>query len=88
MIIGMIAAPIVIFFFTGKMPKVNVPIRPFMIVLGGMVVGFGASLGSGCTSVHEVCGISRLSLRSLVAVPTFMATGLITLYIIHHMLEG
>jgi len=86
MILGMIAAPILIFLFTGKMPEVNVPISPLMIVLGGVIVGFGASLGSGCTSGHGVCGLSRLSVRSLVAVPTFMATGVITLYIIRHVL--
>ena len=88
MIIGMITAPILIFLFTGKIPEVNVPISPFMIVLGGIVVGFGASLGSGCTSGNGVCGLSRLSLRSLAAVPTFMATGVITLYIIRQVLEG
>ena len=70
------------------MPEVNVPIRPFIIVLGGLVVGFGASLGSGYNSDHSVCGLSRLSLSSLVAVPTFMATGVITLYIIRHVLGG
>ena len=84
MILGMIAAPILIFLFTGKMPEVNVPISPLMIVLGGVIVGFGASLGSRCTSGHVVCGLSRLSVRSMVAVPTFMATGVITLYIIRH----
>ena len=84
MILGMIAAPILIFLFTGKMPEVNVPISPLMIVVGGVIVGFGASLGSGCTSGHGVCGLSRLSVRSMVAVPTFMATGVITLYIIRH----
>ena len=86
MIIGMITAPISIFFFTGKMPEVNVPIRPFMIVFGGMVIGFGASLGSGCGSGHWVCGLSRFCLCSLVAVPIFMATGVITLYIIRQVL--
>ena len=84
MILGMIAAPILIFLFIGKMPEVNVPISPLMIVVGGVIVGFGASLGSGCTSGHGVCGLSRLSVRSMVAVPTFMATGVITLYIIRH----
>jgi len=84
MIVGMTAAPILIFLFTGKMPEVNVPISPLMIVVGGVIVGFGASLGSGCTSGHGVCGLSRLSVRSMVAVPTFMATGVITLYIIRH----
>ena len=61
---AMIRAPVLIFFLTRKMPEVNVPIRPFIIVLGGIVVGFGPSLGSGCTSGHGVCGLSRLSLRS------------------------
>ena len=87
-IIGMISAPILIFFFTKRMPEVTVPIRPFMIFLDGIVVRFGASLGSGCTSGHGVCGLSRLSLRSLVIVPTFMTIRVITLYIIRHVLGG
>ena len=88
MIIGMITAPILIFFFTKRIPEVNVLIRPFMILLDGIVVRFGASLGSGCTSGHLVCGLSRLSLRSLVAVPTFMATGVITWHVSRQVLEG
>ena len=88
MIIGMTTAQILIFFFTGKMPEVNVPISAFMIVLGDIVVGFGASLGLSCTSGHGVCGLSRLSLHSLVAVPTYVAIGMITLYIIRHVLGG
>ena len=88
MIICMITAPILIFFFTGKMPEVNVPISPFMIVLGRIVVGFGASLGSGYASGHGLCGLCRLSLSSAVAVPTFMATEVITLRIIRHFLRG
>jgi len=55
-----------------------------MIVIGGVIVGFGASLGSGCTSGHGVCGLSRLSVRSIVAVPTFMFTAAITVYLIRH----
>ncbi|MCX8227551.1 MAG: YeeE/YedE thiosulfate transporter family protein, partial [Sulfitobacter sp.] len=52
--------------------------------IGGVIVGFGASLGSGCTSGHGVCGLSRLSVRSIVAVPTFMVTATITVYLIRH----
>ena len=59
-----------------------------MIAVGGVIVGFGASLGSGCTSGHGVCGLSRLSVRSLVAVPTFMATGAITVFLIRHVIGG
>ena len=74
MVLGMIAAPGLIYGVTGSMPELSVPVSPAMIVIGGVIVGFGASLGSGCTSGHGVCGLSRLSLRSLVAVPTFMVT--------------
>lgn len=88
MIIGMVLAPGLIFALTGNMPAVNVPVSPTMIVVGGVIVGLGASLGSGCTSGHGVCGLSRLSLRSIVAVPTFMATAALTVFIIRHVLGG
>ena len=88
MVLGMILAPGLIFALTGVMPTVNVPVSPAMIVIGGVIVGLGASLGSGCTTGHGVCGLSRLSLRSLVAVPTFMATAGVTVFIIRHVLGG
>lgn len=88
LIVGMILAPGLIFVTTGQMPAINVPISPAMIVVGGVIVGLGASLGSGCTSGHGVCGLSRLSVRSLVAVPTFMVTAAITVFVIRHVLGG
>lgn len=88
LIAGMILAPGVIFLVTGVMPTLTVPVSPAMIVIGGVVVGLGASLGSGCTSGHGVCGLSRLSIRSLVAVPTFMATAAITVFLIRHVFGG
>lgn len=84
MVLGMIAAPGVIFLASGTMPAVDVPVSPTMIAIGGVIVGLGASLGSGCTSGHGVCGLSRFSIRSLVAVPTFMATAAITVFLIRH----
>lgn len=84
MVVGMVLAPVLIFVVTGSLPAVNVPVSPAMIAVGGVVVGLGASLGSGCTSGHGVCGLSRLSVRSLVAVPTFMATAAITVFFIRH----
>jgi uncharacterized membrane protein YedE/YeeE len=51
---------------------------PVTLIVAGLIVGFGTRLGSGCTSGHGVCGMSRLSQRSLVAVATFMATGFAT----------
>ncbi len=56
---------------------------PFAVT-GGLLVGVGTRLGSGCTSGHGVCGIGRLSVRSLVATLTFMATGIATVYLLRH----
>ena len=85
---GMILAPVLIFAVTGAMPALTVPVSPAMIVLGGVIVGLGTSLGSGCTSGHGVCGLSRLSVRSMVAVPIFMATAAITVFVIRHVIGG
>jgi uncharacterized membrane protein YedE/YeeE len=55
------------------------------IAAAGLLVGFGARLGNGCTSGHGVCGVSRLSPRSLLATATFMATGAITVFVLRHL---
>ena len=88
LIAGMILGPALIFVVTGSMPTLTVPVSPAMIAIGGVIVGLGASLGSGCTSGHGVCGLSRFSVRSLVAVPTFMATAAITVFLIRHVFGG
>ena len=62
------------------------PASPFMLVLAGLLVGYGSSLGRGCTSGHGICGISRLSPRSIVATLTFMASGIVTVYIVNHLI--
>jgi len=58
------------------------------VALAGLLVGFGTRLGSGCTSGHGVCGLSRLSPRSLIATVTFIAAGVATVYVINHLLGG
>lgn len=63
-----------------------VPAGTLALVLGGIVVGIGVSFGNGCPSGHGVCGIGRLSPRSIVATLTFMATALVTVYVIRHLL--
>ncbi len=88
LVLGMILAPGLLFIATGAMPALTVPVSPAMIIVGGVIVGLGASLGSGCTSGHGVCGLSRLSLRSLVAVPTFMVTAAITVFLTRHVFGG
>ena len=60
----------------------------FVLTLAGFLVGYGARLGNGCTSGHGVCGVGRLSPRSLVATATFIAAGAITVFIVQHLLGG
>lgn len=57
-------------------------------LIAGLLVGFGTQLGNGCTSGHGVCGISRLSVRSLVATGTFMATAIATTFVVRHVIGG
>ena len=56
------------------------------LILGGLMVGFGTRLGNGCTSGHGVCGLARLSPRSLAATATFMATGFLTVFVVRHLI--
>ena len=64
--------------------RANFPV--WLLALGGLLVGFGTSFGSGCTSGHGVCGMSRLTLRSLVATLAFMGAGFVTVYVVRHLL--
>lgn len=59
-----------------------------LLIAGGLLVGFGTSMGNGCTSGHGITGISRFSLRSIVATICFMASAIITLFIVKHVLGG
>ena len=77
------------FIFQLLVPDFNVPRQnyPFLLLgLGGFFIGFGTRMSGGCTSGHGICGIANVSIRSLVATLTFMATGMITVYIIRHSL--
>jgi len=59
-----------------------------LLIAAGLLVGFGTRLGSGCTSGHGVCGISRLSARGIVATATFMAAGVATVFVMRHVVGG
>lgn len=85
---GMITGPLLLAGVTGALPDVNVPASTPMLVIGGVLVGVGATLGSGCTSGHGVCGLARLSVRSLVAVPVFMAVTAATVFLLRHVIGG
>lgn len=78
------------FIFHRLAPDFNVPRQNYpwlLLALGGFLIGFGTRMGSGCTSGHGICGIANLSIRSIIATLTFMASGMITLYIVRHSLE-
>jgi len=87
-LLGMISGPAVVFFVTGDFPAIQVPISTTMMVIGGFIVGVGVTFGSGCTSGHGVCGMARLSPRSIVATITFMITTGITVYVVRHVFGG
>lgn len=59
-----------------------------VLIMGGLLVGFGTQLGGGCTSGHGVCGIARLSPRSIVATLIFMASAIATVFVVRHLLGG
>jgi uncharacterized protein len=83
---GMVSGPLALMTMTGAMPAVQVPVSIPMLIIGGFLVGIGATYGSGCTSGHGVCGLARLSRRSIAATATFMLTTALTVFVIRHVL--
>ncbi|MBD8065039.1 YeeE/YedE family protein [Devosia sp. PTR5] len=87
-LVGAIAAPVVILLLTGTPLPLQAELPSWAIILGGLLVGVGVSYGGGCTSGHGVCGLARLSTRSIVATLTFMATTALTVFTVRHILGG
>lgn len=69
-------------------PEIQLNSHSLILIVAGLLVGLGTRLGSGCTSGHGICGLSRLSLRSIMATFTFMLTGFITVYVLRHIIGG
>lgn len=82
---GSVLAPAIIVLAGGTVPF-SVPVSMPMLIVGGLIVGAGVTFGSGCTSGHGVCGMARLSPRSIAATLTFMATAFITVFVIRHVI--
>ena len=82
---GLVVAPL-LYAAVAPAPRIAVQSGPISLMLAGLLVGFGTRLGGGCTSGHGVCGIARLSPRSIVATCLFMVTALATVFVTHHLL--
>lgn len=72
----------------GSAPRIEVTGSAPLLLLGGLMVGFGTRLGNGCTSGHGVCGLSRLSLRSLAATGVFMGVAAAVVFLTRHLIGG
>ena len=86
-IAGLIGLP-ALYALTMGAPAITVTSSAFLLVTGGLLVGFGTRLGSGCTSGHGICGLSRLSPRSLVATGVFMGTAVAVVFLLRHLIGG
>ena len=82
-LIGLISAG-TIYPFIADLPPASIAASNPTLIVAGLLVGFGSRMGSGCTSGHGICGLSRLSLRSMVATVSFMAAGFVTTYLTLH----
>ena len=87
-VLGMATGPAAYLTLAGRMPPIEIPVAWPQLIVGGLIVGMGVTFASGCTSGHGVCGLARLSPRSLAAVLTFMATTAATVYVVRHVAGG
>ena len=83
-VLGLVAAPLVYQLFE-PLPSVQIDAGTALLVVAGLLVGVGTRYGSGCTSGHGVCGLSRFSARSLAATASFMGAGFLMVYVIRHL---
>lgn len=80
---GLLVSPL-LYALVSPLPLVQITVSTPFLILSGLLVGFGSRLGAGCTSGHGVCGLSRLSLRSLVATLSFMLMAMVVVWLIRH----
>ncbi|HVG81605.1 MAG TPA: YeeE/YedE family protein [Methylomirabilota bacterium] len=85
---GLVAGPILWGAVGGAVPPVELTAGPWVLAAGGFLVGVGTAIGGGCTSGHGVCGLARLSPRSLVATLIFMAVGIAAVFVTRHVIGG
>ncbi|QWD15322.1 YeeE/YedE family protein [Polynucleobacter paneuropaeus] len=86
LLLGILTSPLWSIFLFDMYPVQIIEANWPIVIVAGLLVGFGAQYGSGCTSGHGICGLSRLSPRSLVAIVSFMISGFVVAYILRHLL--
>jgi uncharacterized membrane protein YedE/YeeE len=84
-VLGLLISPLIYSIFH-PIPLIEISSNKLLIIVGGLLVGFGSRLGSGCTSGHGVCGLARLSVRSFIATMTFMFFGFVTVFVLQKVL--
>mgnify|MGYP006213478203 FL=1 len=84
-VLGLLISPLIYSIFH-PIPIIEITSNKLLIIAGGLLVGFGSRLGSGCTSGHGVCGLARLSVRSFIATMTFIFFGFVTVFVIQSVL--
>ena len=84
-VLGLLGAPLV-YGLAAPLPSVHIDADTASLIVAGLLVGVGTRYGSGCTSGHGVCGLSRLSPRSMVAVAAFMLAGFVTVFLVRHLI--
>jgi uncharacterized protein len=87
-IVGLIVAPLAAGLAGYAVPMPQMPGGLVLIAVAGLLVGFGTRLGSGCTSGHGICGMARLSPRSIAATMVFMVTAIVVVALTHHVIGG
>ena len=87
-VLGLLLGPWLFRLLTGHEPIVRIDSPWPLLAAGGLLVGFGTRLGSGCPSGHGVCGLARFSPRSIAAVGVFMTTAIATVFLVRHILHG
>lgn len=85
-VLGMLAGAIVYAVIRGAPADLELQVGPAGAIIAGLLVGFGTRLGSGCTSGHGICGLARFSRRSFTATLVFMATAILTVFVIRHVI--
>lgn len=88
LLLGAATGPIAMLMISGQLPEIQATVPGWALAAGGVIVGLGATLGSGCTSGHGVCGMARLSPRSILATLTFMASTGLTVFVVRHAMGG